>query len=131
MRHKALLLAATSLTIAAAGACARDADVESADQRRCDAGSELSAAWNAFTDGEITAEDRDRLIDALAEVGHAHSEVAQAESQAGNNPLHEFNESIQDQPDDATLAERAEDQTVSFFDMLAGLKDLFVGRDCP
>lgn len=126
------LAVATALTIAVAtAACARDADVESADQRRCDAGSELGAAWEAFTDGEITAEDRDRLIDALAEAGHANSEVAQAESQAGNNPLHEFNESIQGQPDDATLAERAEDQTTSFFDMLAGLKDLFVGRDCP
>jgi hypothetical protein len=117
-----------------AGGCREDPEVAAADERMCEASGRLGDALRAFNDPDAGAGDRaaarDELFDAMAEMSHASSEVAQAEAGAGNNPIQDLNEDLQDTPDDATLAEIAEDMVVAGGDFLEGVKQLVVGRDC-
>lgn len=88
----------------------------------------------AFEDTEAESGDmaaaRDELFDAMAEMTHASSDVAQSNADAGNNPITEFNENLQETPDDATLSEAAEDMVDASGAFLADVKGLLTDRDC-
>lgn len=118
--------------VAVGAGCREDPEVAAADERMCAATDGLDDALEAFGDAEEgeRAAARDGLLDAMAEMVHASSEVAQAESDAGNNPLNNFNEDLQDTPDDATLSEIAEDMAVAGGDFLEDVKGLMTDRDC-
>ena len=132
----AAIVAAGALSGLLAG-CGDDHSVDEAETNYCDATDEVQSAFERFAnmDPDVTsAEDvraaRDALADALGHLEDASTDVAQARSDSGDNPITAFNERVQNIDDDASITEIGSEMARAGGDFLSDVKDYLADLDC-
>jgi hypothetical protein len=132
----AAIVAAGALSGLLAG-CGDKKSVDEAETNYCSAADELQAAFKRVADIDpdvTTAEDlrdaRDEFADAVGHYEDASTDVAQARSDAGDNPITAFNERIQNIPDDASLTEIGAEMARAGGDFIGDVKTYLDDLDC-
>lgn len=132
----AAVVAAVTVSGLLAG-CGDERGVEEAEADYCGATDEVQSAFERFAemDPDTTSPEdfraaRDELADALGHLEDSATDVAQARSDAGDNPITAFNERVQDIDDDASVTEIASEMARAGGDFLGDVKEYLDTLEC-